>query len=84
MDELETKEASGREISAAAFPTSPKPVFIKVGFLMVVLIGIVTYLLMEQSGDEDPSPIVGDPMDVLKDGSIQFRDEYDIGLSDEP
>ncbi|MCB0344200.1 MAG: hypothetical protein KDD66_03750 [Bdellovibrionales bacterium] len=84
MDELETKEASGREISAAAFPTSPKPVFMKVGFLMVVLIAIVSYLLWERTSDEEPSPIIGDPMDVINDGHLQFRDEYDIGLSDEP
>lgn len=81
MDEIETKEASGREISHAAFPTSPKPVFIKIGFLLFVLISIVAYLLWEGSAEEDPPELLGDPMDVLGDGPIKFR-ERDIGLSD--
>ena len=64
-------DVSDREITYAPFPTSAKPVFIRLGLLVLLISSIVIFLLLEgQEPVEELEPV--DP----------FSNETDLGLGD--
>lgn len=65
------EDVSDREITSAAFPTSAKPVFIKLGLLILLISSIVVYLLIDGMEPVEEHEEV-DP----------FSNETDLGLGD--
>ena len=68
-------------VSESHFPTSPKPVFIKVGLLVMVVISLLVYVSFQEPEDADESyDLPSDPSALIGSDPEALEREYDMEI----